>query len=80
MVYPFYVEVNSSTRDKLVGVGTRAKDGTLVTTVCQRDTGCVTKPIEIRQYTYVNLNDGKRMCVTQIFFKGECIKQHETPY
>lgn len=80
MVYPFYVEVDSSTRSSKVGVGARSKDGTLVTDVYQRDDGNITNPIQIRQYTYQIPDTGKRMCVTQIFFEGECLKQHETPY
>lgn len=80
MVYPFYIEVDSSTRSSKVGVGTKSKDGSLMTNVYQRDDGNITNPFQIRQYTYQIPDTGKRMCVTQIFFKGECLKQHETPY
>lgn len=80
MVYPFYIEVDSSTRKSAVGVGTKSKDGSLMTRVYQRDDGNITNPFQIRQYTYQIPDTGKRMCVTQIFFKGECLKQHETPY
>lgn len=53
-VYPFYTEVKSSTRENEVGVGCRAKDGCLTTTVLQRSQGNIVTAFRIEQCVYYN--------------------------
>lgn len=77
-VYPFYVEINSSTRKTNTSVNTRDKDGTMVMHIHQRDNGCITNPYKIRQYS-VHRN-GKHLLVTDILYLDKVIHSHETEY
>lgn len=78
-VYPFYVEVDSSTRKDTVGVGCRRKQGEMTTKVYQRDAGSITKPYTIQQYT-VTKEDGTIRCITSVSFQGKEIHSHFTDY
>ena len=74
MVYPFYVEVNSSSRANNVGVGAKTKKAYMETFVHQRDEGEITTPFKIVQ-----------RCVddtlyTEVYYKGELLKTHITNY
>ena len=65
-VYPFYVEVESSTRKNVTGVGVRSKNGTLTTKVYQRENGAITIPYVINQYP-VMVDDIQCLC-TEILY------------
>ena len=77
-VYPFYVEVDSSTRKQSTGVGARAKNGSLMTKVYQREKGGITTPFTIQQFT--DERDGVLKCITRVYFQGELLKEHITDY
>lgn len=77
-VYPFYVEVESSTKKNVTGVGIKSKNGYLTTHVYQRETGCITMPYEIRQHTMVV--DDNQYLITEILYQGDVIHQHITNY
>lgn len=83
-IYPFYVEVNSSTRKTIEGVGCRSKDGDMTTTVYQRDKGAITTPFKIRQYSTEDLNEEtgewEHHLHTDVYYQGEVIKRHITDY
>ena len=51
-VYPFYTEVSSTTRSSSVGVGCRAKNGSMTTKIYQRENGEITTD----EYIYWKLN------------------------
>lgn len=51
-VYPFYTEINSSTRENVTGVGCRAKDGDMTTYVKQREEGRITTPYKLYQSSF----------------------------
>ena len=78
-VYPFYAEVNSSTRKDIVGVGCRSKQGEMTTEIYQRDNGSITNPYTIRQYTMTK-EDGTIRCITSVSFQGKEIHSHFTDY
>lgn len=77
-VYPFYANVNSSTRKSSVGVGARSKSGNLTTTIYQREKGEITCPFLIHQYTEER-EDGL-VCITKVYYLGEVIQIHESYY
>lgn len=77
-VYPFYTEIQSSTRKTPTGVGMRSKDGNMITHIHHRDKGAITTPFTIYQYTIEE--DGVLKCVTRVSYKGEVIKEHITDY
>lgn len=82
-VYPFYVESNSSTRRTTSGVGCRAKNGYMTTSIYQRDNGAITTPYKVYQYShYETRDDGKEHLVltTEIIYQGEVIHSHSTDY
>lgn len=81
-VYPFYIEANASGRRTLIAGGTRQKDGEITTTVYQRSEGSITSPFKIRQYSIYPIIDGVEVhqLVTDVYYKGEVIKQHVTNY
>lgn len=77
-VYPFYVDIDSSSRRTMCGCGTKSKEGYMTTKVYQRDEGCITQPFEIKQSSdYV---DGVLMLHTRVFHNGEMIADHATKY
>lgn len=78
-VYPFYAEVNSSTRKDTVGVGCRRKQGEMNIEIYQRDKGEITNPYTIRQYTMTR-EDGTIRCITSVSFQGKEIHSHFTDY
>lgn len=83
-IYPFYVEVNSSTRKTTEGVGCRSKDGDMTTTVYQRDKGEITTPYKIWQYS--ETIEGELCLITEIKYKNpdtgvyEVIHRNVTKY
>lgn len=77
-VFPFYVEVESSTRKNVTGVGVRSKNGTLTTKVYQRENGAITIPYVINQYP-VMVDDIQCLC-TEILYQGDVIHKHITQY
>ena len=83
-VYPFYVDVKSSTRKTSVGVGCRAKEGDMTTSVYQRDDGRITTPYKVYQYS--ERIDGELYLITEIKYKDqetdryEVIHKHITQY
>lgn len=79
-VYPFYVEVDSSTRKSTVGVGCKSKQGEMTVEVYQRNEGSITNPYTIRQYTLTNEENGTIRCVTSVSFQGKEIHSHFTDY
>lgn len=82
-VYPFYAEVNSSTRKSLASAGCRAKDGYMTTTIYQRENGAITIPYKIHQSSFYEMrDDGKEHLVleTQVIYEGDVIHKHRTDY
>ena len=79
-VYPFYTEVSSTTRSSSVGVGCRAKNGSMTTKIYQRENGEITTPYEVKQFTAENTETGKISLTTRIYFQGMCIHEHTTDY
>ena len=83
-VYPFYVDVKSSTRKTNVGVGCRAKAGDMTTSVYQRGEGRITTPYKVYQYS--EEIDGELYLTTEIKYKDpeteryEVIHKHITKY
>lgn len=83
-IYPFYTEINSSTRKTVEGVGCRAKEGTMTTSIHQRECGAITTPYKINQYS--EDIDGVLYLTTEILYKNpeteryEVIHQHFTKY
>ena len=77
-VYPFYVEVNSSTRANKVGVGARSKKGYVETYIYQRDEGEITTPFKIVQRSVEH--EGELKLYTEVYYRGELIKTHTTNY
>lgn len=81
MVQPFYVLVDSETRQQEVGVGVRKKLGKIETYIYQRDEGQITTPYTIKQFT-LEWSESKKVhkLVTQVIYRGEVIHQHITDY
>lgn len=79
-VYPFYTEIESSTRSNSIGVGCRAKNGSMTTKIYQRENGEITTPYEVKQFTAENTETGKISLTTRIYFQGMCIHEHTTDY
>lgn len=77
-VYPFYTEIQSSTRKTSSGVGMRSKDGDMITHIHQRDKGAITTPFTIYQYTHEE--DGVLKCVTRVSQNGVIVAEHITDY
>ena len=77
-VYPFYIETDAEGRRTPIAGGTRKKDGTMSTTVYQREHGCITSPFTIKQYS--EIHEGVQKCITRVYFKGELLKEHITDY
>lgn len=77
-VYPFYVEVNSSSRANTVGVGDRHKKAYMETYIYQRDRGEITTPFKIVQRSVED--GGELKPYTEIYYNGELIKTHITNY
>lgn len=80
-IYPFYTRIKSSTRDTETGVGCRAKDGYLTTTVLQRSQGDIVTAFQIEQCTYYNHDTGVRTlrCVVKDS-DGNQVAMKETLY
>ena len=84
-VYPFYAEVDSSTRKELVGVGCRSNSSGsyLHTKISVRDKGDIRTAYEIRQWTYeLTDSEGKThiKLVSCVFHNNACIHKFETDY
>lgn len=77
-VYPFYINTDAEGRRTPIAGGTRKKDGTMSTTVYQRDQGAITTPFKIWQYT--DTIDGVFKCITKVYYQGELLKEHITDY
>lgn len=77
-VYPFYVEVNSSSRANKVGCGAKSKKGYMETFIYQRDEGEITTPFKIVQRSIEEGNEIK--LYTEVYYNGELIKTHITNY
>ena len=77
-VYPFYVEINSSSRANNVGVGARQKKGYMETFIYQRDEGAITNPFKIIQRSIEE--DNEIQLRTEVYHNGELIKTHITKY
>lgn len=77
-VYPFYTEIDSSTRNSMCGCGTKAKDGQMTTHIYQRSDGSITEPYTIKQHS--RYADDKHYLVTEIWHDSEIVHQHETEY
>lgn len=78
-VYPFYVDVNSSTRKSRIGVGVRRKDGFMRTVITQRNQGAIETAFTIECDT--NIIDGKEKLVTSVYdCNGDLIAEHYTDY
>ena len=77
-VYPFYVEVNSSSRANKVGVGDRHRKAYMETYIYQRDKGEITTPFKIVQRS-VEIGRELKLC-TEVYYNGELIKTHITNY
>lgn len=77
-VYPFYINTDAEGRRTPIAGGTRKKDGTMYTTVYQRENGAITTPFKIRQYT--EERDGVLKCITRVSYQGELLKEHITDY
>ena len=78
MIYPFYIEINSSSRANNVGVGAKSKKAYMETFVHQRDEGEITTPFKIVQRCVEDENDLK--LYTEVYYNGELIKTHITNY
>ena len=83
-VYPFYVEVNSSSRANTVGVGTREKKGYVETYIYQRDEGAITTPFKIVQRSKEIVDTETNKVVlelrTEVYHNGKLIDAHTTLY
>ena len=77
-VYPFYINTDAEGRRTPIAGGTRRKDGSMTTTVYQRDKGEITTPFKISQHT--EEHDGVLKCITRVFYQGALIKEHITNY
>lgn len=77
-VYPFYINTDAEGRRSPIAGGTRRKDGSMTTTVYQRDKGEITTPFKISQYT--EERDGVLKCITRVYYQGDLIKEHITDY
>ena len=77
-VYPFYVEVNSSSRANTVGVGAKSKKGYIETYIHQRDEGAIITPFKIVQHSIEE--DGDIKLHTEVYHNGKLIKTHTTNY
>lgn len=77
-VYPFYISTDAEGRRTPIAGGTRNKDGTMHTTMYQRDNGAITTPFKINQYT--EERDGVLKCITRVYYQGELLKEHITDY
>lgn len=78
MVYPFYIEVNSSSRANPVGVGAKSKKAYMETFIHQRDEGEITIPFKIVQRTVED--NGELRLYTEVYHNGTLIKTHITNY
>lgn len=74
MIYPFYVEVESTSRKNPVGVGMKNKNGFVTIKVRQREFGNITTPYLIQQHT-VEI-DGEEFLCTEVFYYGTSIHKH----
>ena len=77
-VYPFYVEVNSSSRASSVGVGAKSKKAYMETFVHQRDEGEITTPFKIVQR--IVEDEGEIRLYTEVYYNGKLLKTHITNY
>ena len=73
-VYPFYIKTRAEGRNTPIAGGTRRKDGSMETTIYQRDRGSITDPYKIIQ------RSNGATCMTEVYFQGELIHTHETEY
>lgn len=81
MIYPFYVEVNSSTRDKEVGVGCRNKSGEIITHILQRKEGNIFEAFKIVQTSVYSETTKMRTLVSCVYdHDGKLIASQETIY
>lgn len=78
MIYPFYVEVESSSRKNTVGVGGKSKYDTITTKIRQRDNGDITTPYLIEQ-RLIEV-EGEQFLCTEVFYYGTSIHKHLTKY
>lgn len=83
-VYPFYVESDISSRKTLLQGGVKSKDGNMRTKIYQRENGAITTPFEVRQFTETRKDfSGEKdvlVCITQVYYQGELLKEHITEY
>lgn len=77
-VYPFYISTDAEGRKTPIAGGTRSKNGTMRTSVYQRENGAITTPFKIEQYT--EDHDGVLKCITRVYYLGDLLKEHITDY
>lgn len=83
-VYPFYIETQAEGRNTPIAGGTRRKDGSMTTTIYQRENGAITTPFEVRQFTETRKDVTGEVdvlvCVTRVYYEGQLLKEHVTQY
>lgn len=77
-VYPFYTEIDSSTRRSNCGCGTRNKDGYMTTHIYQRSEGSITEPYTIKQRS--SYTNGKHELITEVWHDNKIVHSHTTEY
>lgn len=77
-VRPFYISSNIDGRKTLLEGGPKSGEGSITTTIYQRDKGSITDPYKVIQR---NIYEGdKRKLVTEIQYQGKVIHSHATEY
>ena len=83
-VYPFYIETQAEGRNTPIAGGTRRKDGSMTTTIYQRENGAITTQFEVRQFTETRKDVTGEVdvlvCVTRVYYEGQLLKEHVTQY
>lgn len=79
-VNPFYITVDSSSRQTLTTCGCRGKEGTITTKIYQRSDGGIRNPFTIKQNSYYE-EDGSLTLRTTIYdISGKIVATHTTSY
>lgn len=77
-VRPFYIESDIEGRQTMLKGGPKSGSGDMNTTIYVRDEGCITTPIEVRQYH--DLSGDEHKLVTDVVYNGDRVVHHVTKY
>lgn len=77
-VRPFYIESDIEGRKTNLAGGPKSGQGDMTTSVYQRDEGSITEPYKI--FCRHKFKDDVHYLVTEVWYQGDKIHEHETKY